>query len=263
MAENDVNSDQVVTDPQDANNDQLVTGQDGTADVVNQPGADDAVLDQDKTVPYDRFKEVNDQKKAAEEQAAYAQRQLDLMVANQQIQQPVQQTAPKSASQQALDSLGITADDLYGENIVNYAEAVSQIENNKRQQSQAAINSQQFMGSHTDLNSVVGSVNPATGQIMQATPELLALVQKKPYLTTASLESLYAAVMDERELAEYKKTATVQNEHLNRQNVDTTIQPMGGSAAGGGGAGSQGGQGLMTREQVLEVQKKLAAGEYS
>lgn len=259
--ENDVNNEQVVTAPEDANKEQVVIAPDVNTDIVNQQAADQAAPNQNGDVPYDRFKEVNDQKKKAEEQAAYAQRQLELI--QMQQQQPVQQVAPKTTSQQALDSLGITADDLFGENVVKYQEAVNQLENAQRQLGQAAMQTQQFMMSHSDLSEVVGSVNPATGQIIHPTKELLAIVTKKPYLAAASTQDLYAAVLDERRFIEFEKTSAVQQEHQTRVGVDVATQPLGGSAAGGGGSGSQQGQSLLSRDQSLQINADIAAGKYS
>ncbi len=257
---NDLNTDQVVTD-QDLNNADAVDQQ-NLQDPPVQDQTQDVLADgtpKDKTVKYEELEKAVQGRKAAEEQAAHAQRQLDLISMNAQQQQV--QTAPKSTSQQALDSLGITADDLFGENVVKYQEAVNQLNNAQTQQNNAVMQTQEFMMTHPDIASVVGSVNPMTGRIMQATPEIMALVQKKPYLRQASVQDLYLAVQDERKFSEYQKTATIQKEHQTRAGVKTETQPMGGSAAGGGGAGSQGSQNLMTREQVLDMERRLAAGE--
>ncbi len=257
---NDVNTTQVVTETQDANTEQVVIAQDVNTDVVDQQSTEQAGENQDQSVPYERFKEVNDAKKVAEEQAAYAQRQLDLINMNAQQQQV--QTAPKTVSEQALANLGITEDDLYEpKNIIKYQEAVTQINNAQAQQSNAVMQTQEFMMTHPDIANVVGSVNPVTGQIMQASPELLALVAQKPYLRQASTQDLYLAVQDERKFSEYQKTAVIQKEHQTRTGVKTETQPLGGSAAGGGGSGSQGSQQMLTREQSQDIERRLAAGE--
>ena len=67
--------------------------------------------------------------------------------------------------------------------------------------------------------------------------------------------------MNKRKLAEFETKAAVTDEHLNRQGIDTNTQPLGGSAAGGGGAGDPSGQGLLTREQTAEIERKIANGE--
>lgn len=256
----DVNNAQVVTETEDANKEQVVVASGENTDSTNQQATEEAVAGQEKTVPYDRFKEVNDQKKAAEEQVAYAQRQIDLMQQNQQAQQT--QQVQKSSSQQALDSLGITADDLYGDNIVKYQEAVNQIENSNRQQGQVVMESQNFLMSHPDANQVVGSVNLATGQIMNPSAELLGILAKKPHLAAACTpQGAYDIVMQERKMAEFEKTQTIATEQITRQKVDNATLPLGGSAAGGGSMGAASNTGLMTREQQREIIAKLDAGE--
>ena len=262
MADNDLNTDQAVTDP-DLNNAEVVIQPDLTDQPVLDQNQDDVLADgttKDKSVPYSELEKATKRAKDAEEATAYAQRTIDLMNQNAQMQQP-QQQAPKSISQQALDSLGIAADDLFGENVVRYQEKVNQLNNAQVQQSNAVMQTQQFMMSHTDLSQVVGSVNPMTGQITAGTPELLALVAKKPYLQQASTQDLYQAVIDERQFVEATKTASTQKEFQTRAGVQTATQPLGGSAAGGGGTGAQGRQQMLTREQVLETKRKLAAGE--
>ena len=260
---NDLNNAQPVTESTDLNN----------ADVVNQQNLETPVVQEqnqevladgtsvNKDVPYHKFKASLDAEsektKAAEEQAAYAQRQLELMqVQSQQAQQTYVQ--PKTVSDQALERLGITTDDLYGDNIVKYQEEVNTINNANSQQQQATMAQQQFVMSHPDSNQVVGSVNPVTGQFM-ASGELLALLQKKPHLTGAcsSVEIAYELVMQERQLNELQTTQTITKEQQTRQNIDNKTQPMGGSAAGGTGGGMTQGNGLMTREQVLEIEASL------
>jgi hypothetical protein len=265
MENNDVNNGQAVTDPQDANTEQVVTAPDVNTDVVNQQVADNAAQNQE-AVPYDRFKEVNEAKKVAEEARLHAERQLELyqQAAQQQVQ-PVQQQAPKSVAQMALDSLGLTADDLYGENLIRYHETKDQINAAQLQQSNARMADQQFIRAHPDVTQVVGSVNPATGQLMTASPELNQILMTKPYLASActTVEAAYNIVLEQRQLAELNKTAAVSKEHLIRNNVQAATQPLGGSAAGGGGSGEQSGQGLLNRDQVAQIQADIDAGKYS
>lgn len=266
MSENDLNNDQAVTD-QDLNTAGSVDQQDLTDQVVDDQKQDDVLADgttKDKSVPYAELEKATQRTKAAEEQAAYAQRQLELMQQNAQLQQQTQQqTAPKTVSELALDSLGITSEDLYGDNVVKFQEAVTQINNANNQLANAQTEVQQFAAKHPDINEVVGSVNLTTGQIVAPTQEVYALVQKKPYLAQASTSDIYNAVIEERQFAEFKKNAVVNDEHLNRQNANNKSQPLGGSAAGGGGTGSQSKQQLMSREQVRQTEADIAAGKYS
>ena len=259
MSDNDLNNDQAVTDPQDLNNADVVNQQNLEVPVVQEQ--EQEVLadgtDANKTVPYAKLKEASDARKVAEEQAAHAQRQLELMqLQSQQVQQTYVQ--PKSMSDQALENCGLTADDLYGENIVKYQEETNRLANVQRQRDSATMADQQFTMQHPDVIQVVGSVNPITGQFA-ASPELTALLTKKPLLTAActTKEIAYELVMQERQLNELQKTNSVTQEQQVRQNVDNKTQPLGGSAAGGMGGSASQGQGLMTREQVLEIEASL------
>jgi hypothetical protein len=257
MADNDVNNTQVVTEQTDANTEQVVTA---PGEVTESAPQTEENLD--KTVPYDRFKEVNDQKKEAEEGRLFAERQLELMQANIQGQQQVQQTQQAGSTyEQAMLDVGITADDLYdGSNMVKVQNRKEQLDNANQQAQQSAMANNQFIASHPDFAQVVGSVNPATGQLMSLTQEATMLIQNKPYLASATFQGAYDAILQERELKQLKSKAAVNTEHLNRTGVDTATQPLGGSAAGGGGAGDTT-PAMMTREQVLETERKLANGE--
>ncbi len=271
MAENDLNNAPVVTEQkEDLNNADVVNQQDlNNADVVNQQEQDDNKLadgtDVDKTVPYAKLKEAADARKLAEEQAAYAQRQLELYQANQsQVQQPAQSTRQAGSTyEQAVFDLGLTADDLYGENIIKVQNRKAQLDQALQQQQTAYSANSQFVTSHPDFMQVVGSVNPATGTIMSWSQEALTLQQKKPWLVGAfnTAQGAYEAVMAERNLIELEKNAAANKEHLDRQGIDTASQPLGGSAAGGGAAGDVQNQQMMSRKQVEEIEQKLANGE--
>ncbi len=257
----DVNTTQVVTEPDLKD-----------AEVVNQQGVEGQVADDqktdvladgtstDKTVPYSRLKEEVDRAKAAEEQAAHAQRQLELMQQKALLQaNPPQQ--PKTSMEQALVDCDVAEDELYGENITKVMNRKEQIDLARTQQQQSAFSTQQFMVTHSDVSQVVGSVNPVTGQMMP-TQELATLLAKKPHLIGAcsTIQSAYQVVLDERELAKLQNTQVSNQEHLNRQGIDVKTEPLGGSAAGGGAAGDVN-QTMMTREQTLEIIAKLDNGE--
>ncbi len=264
----DVNNTQVVTE-QDVNNTQVVTEQgvkEQPANAQTQDGNLADGTDSNKPVPYSRFKEEADAKKAAEEAqiaaeelAATAQRQLELV----QMQKladanPVQ---PKTSAEQALANLGLTADGLFGEDIVRFTAEKDRIDAVNAQQQQAVQGVQQFVINHSDINDVVGSVNPANGQIVAPNAEVLALVAKKPYLRQSTTEAIYDAVLNARKLAEFEKVAAVAKEHLDRQDIDTETQPLGGSAAGAGAAGDVQHQAWLSREQQQEIRRKVEAGE--
>lgn len=268
MSENDLNTDQVITDP-DLNNADAVDQQSLTDQVAT--GQNQEVLadgtDVDKTVKYSELKKAiagRDEeaaaRKAAEEQATYAQRQLELMQMQQQ-KVPAQQL---SSTEQAMKELGLTADDLYGSNQLLVLNRKDQLDAQKMQQQNSAMMNQQFVATHPDASQVVGSVHPVTGQLMTMSPELIGIFAMKPYLRGACIDvqSSYNIVMQERKFKEYETQQASIQEHQIRQEVDNTTLPLGGSAAGGGGAGvvSQN-QKLLTREQVAETERKIASGE--
>ncbi len=264
----DLNKEQSVAS-QDLKNADAVNQQDLQKDLVNQSQQDGTMADgsdaDKKTVKYAEFQKANEAKKAAEaaqiaaeEQTLTAQRQLELL----QMQKladanPVQ---PKSSMEQALADCGVTAEEMYGEVIPRVMARKDEIDRANLAQQQAVLGVQQFIVSHPDINQVVGSVNPATGQIVAPSTEVMALVAKKPYLRQSTTEAIYDAVIESRELAEFKKTQAANEEHLNRQGLDNDLQPLGGSAAGGGGGGDVN-QPMMSREQQQEIRRKVEAGE--
>ena len=215
-----------------------------------------------KTVKYDEFTKANEAKKAAEAESQLLRNQMALLVANQQqVQQPTTQQ-PGSTYELAMQQLGLTADDLFGGNIVKVQSRKAELDTMLQQQQSVFTANQQFISNHPDFTQVVGSVNPATGQIIAWSQEALALQQKKAYLVPAfqSAQGAYQAVMEERRLVELESKDTANKEHLTRQGIDTKINPLGGSAAGGVAADAMNQQ-LLSTDQVLEIKRKLAAGE--
>ncbi len=271
MEKTDLNNAGAV-DQQDLNKADSVNQQDlnndGSVDQQEQDGKLADGTDENKTVKYadlkkatDRVAEESKARKAAEEQAAYAQRMLELLQAN-QPQQTQQQAG--STYEQAMIDLGITTDDLYdGANIVKVQNRKAVLDTALQQQQSAFTATKQFVASHSDFTQVVGSVNPTTGFIVAWSQEALSLQQKKPWLAGAfqSAQGAYEAVMQERKLTELETKAAVNQEHLNRQDIDNASLPLGASAAGGGGAGDPQNQRMMTREEVIETERKLANGE--
>ncbi len=260
--ENDVNSTQVVTE-QDVK-DQVVTDQSVTEQVADAQKQDEILADgtsKDKTVPYSRLEEEAKARKAAEEQAMTAQRQLELMQMSQQTQQQAEQ--PKTTLDQAMLNMGITADEMYGDVQVKVFNEKARLDAILQQAQTAQVANQQFVNSHTDFTQVVGSVNPATGQIMAWSQEALSLQQRKSHLAGAfqTAHGAYTAIMDERRFAELEKNANANQEHLKRQGVDIISLPLGGSAAGGSTGGDIQSEELLPRSQVAEIERKLAAGD--
>lgn len=260
----DVNNTQVVAE-EDVNSGQVVTDQGVTEQVAVAQNQDDLTdgTDPNKSVPYSRLKEATDakneaeeSKKAAEEQAAHAQRQLEL-IQQQQLAQANPPQAPKSSMDQALADCGVTAEEMYGEAIPRVMARKDQIDAANAQQQQGLASVRQFAVNHPDITEVVGSVN-LNGQITAPNAEVLALLQKKPYLAGASLEAIYDSVIQDRKISEFEKAAAVDEEHQTR--IDNETQPLGGSAAGGSGSGDIQ-QKMMSRTEVLETEAKLENGE--
>ena len=117
---------------------------------------------------------MNDQKKTAEENAAYAQRQLEIIQANQQTQQQTQQA--QTTLDQAMINCGVVADDMFGEAQVRVLNEKSRLDGILMQQVQGQNANLQFINSHSDFSQVVGSVNLATGQIIAWSNEALTLL---------------------------------------------------------------------------------------
>lgn len=222
----------------------------------------------DKTVKYEEFEKANAAKKEAEEARVVAEQKLAQAVQLQQQttlqQQAGQAPQPSSTYELAMQQLGLTADDLYdGNNQLKVQKLKAELDTALQQQQATFATNQQFMASHPDFTQVVGNVDPATGRITAWSSEALLLQQKKPHLAASfqSAQGAYELVMAERRLAELEKNDAANKEHLQRQGVDTNIAPLGGSAAGGGGAGDPHGQQVLTREQLLEIRRKVANGE--
>ncbi len=264
----DLNSGQSVA-TQDLKDADVVNQQDlKDAGSVDQQNQDDKLADgtdPNKPVPYSRLKEATDakneaeeSKKAAEEMATHAQRQLELMQ-QQQIAQANPPQAPKTSMDQALADCNVAAEDMFGEAMTRVLARKDQIDAAKAQQQQAVSSIQQFIVSHPDLNEVVGSVNPTTGQLVTASAKVYALVAKKPHLAGASLPTLYDAVVQEDKIAEFEKAAAVDKEHQTR--IDNETLPMSGSAAGGSGGSGDVQQQMMSREEQIEARRKVQSGE--
>lgn len=222
---------------------------------------------QDVNAQIDAFKAkaVDETKKrqSAEEEARIAHEQMAIMTANQTVQQPaVAPTPPLTVYEQARTDLGLGEEEYptetqRGQIIQRAIEIQNAVVN---QQRQAQVN-QQFIQSHPDYGEVVGR---QMGNNFQLSPELLKIVTDKPHLANAAYsnsQAAYKIVMDERKLAEFEKSATASQEHLERQGIDNKTEPLGGSAAGGGGVGDPNNRQMMSREQVKEIRRKLANGD--
>lgn len=127
---------------------------------VNQPPLAPAPTDQPGPVPYERFKEVNDQRRAYEE---YILRQ------RQQPQQPTPGQPTQPSQEDVLRQLGMTADDLFTDDgLRRYTQGVMQLTQQGMMQAVQQLRTEmaQMMNqSQTpDFAQVVGGQNPITGE---------------------------------------------------------------------------------------------------
>ena len=249
------------------------TEQNAAAQGVNQPATGDGVTQvttekkDEQAVPYERFKEVNEAKNAAEELLKKQEQdhinQMAILQANQQPVQTQVQTQPLSDYDQAKADLGF-ADLEYLEEHQRSKVNTRMVEliNTRNAQANVAFVNQQFEASHSDFGSVVGLRNPITGQI-QPTAEILKILTEKPYLAAAakaSSQGAYEVVMQQRKIDELTQQNTVQEEHLKQQGIDTKLAPVSGAAAAGGAVSAQT-QSAITLEQQKENERRVAAGE--
>lgn len=255
-AKTDVKETPPVEEPVADAKDQPVVSQPDTGEVVVQPdtGAED------KTIPYDRFKEVNDAKKNAEAQLQAAQAQN--LAYQQQMAQSAQPRQPETTYDQAVRELGLQAE-LYPdpEQRSQIFARKDQLDAQKLQQQQQYAQSAQFIASHPDYAQVAGVDNPATGSFLPSA-ELQTILNNKPWLFPAansSAQARYDIVMQERRLAEFEKSKVVATERDNRQKAAATTAPMSGTAGAGGDVTN--GQ-FNSKEDVQAMEARLAAGEF-
>lgn len=235
---------------------------------VSQPDTGDAVIQPDtgaeeKTIPYDRFKEVNEAKNQAEAQLQAAQltvQQQNMLL--QQNQQPRQR--PKTTYEQAVLEAGLQDESyLNQEQQAQVFARKDQLDNRRFQQEQANTQNNQFAATHDDYPQVVGTTDPMTGAFTPS-PELRTLLTKKPYLLQAansSGQAAYDLVMQERKLNEFEQNQTVTDEQNVRQTVDAKTQPMSPASSGGGGDSSNDAS-FNTREAVEKREAEIRAGKF-
>ncbi len=255
----------------DVKEDQVVDGQgvtqvasgEGVAEAQASTVLADGTKQDDHPIPKERFDEVNEAKKVAEDALALSEAKLaqSVQLQMQATQQTSQVQQPGSTFELAMQQLGVTADDLYmGENLVKVNRLKSELDTTLQQQRTTFTSNQQFIAGHSDFTQTVGSVDPTTGRIIAWSNEALLLQQKMPYLANLqSAKDVYDAVINARKLAELEKAAVIDTEHQTR--VDNATQPMSGSAAGAGGGSGDIMQGLLSREQYLEQERQLESGE--
>lgn len=261
MSENkeDLNNGQSVAGS-DLNSAQPVTGQD--LQPTGQGKLADGT-DENKTVPYSELKKAIDEKNAAEQRIREQEELYRSQMAMAQANQPVQPQQPLSDYDQAKADLGLAGEEFLDEGQRSKVFArMTEIMNIRNQQATITLANQQFEATHPDFSSVVGLRNPVTGQI-QPSAEILKILTEKPYLTAAagaSSQGAYEIVMQQRQIDKLRQENAVNQEHLQQQNIDNTLAPVSGAAAAGGAVTTTGGS--ITVEQQLEMERRVAAGEF-
>ncbi len=240
--------------------DQQDTGKKGVTADGQQDTTQGAAGNQDEVAGLkEAAKAEREKRQLAEEALRVSNEQMAILQANPvQVQAQVQQ--PVTTYEQAMVDVGVDKDYMSPDDTIKVMARKDQLDANKNAQTSQIAANQQFAFSHSDYSDVVGR---QVGTQFVPSAELAELLQRKPHLRAsvyASSEGAYQAVMDERELKKLKENQTVLDEHQKRAGIDTDTAPMGGSAAGGGGGGDIE-PGLMSREQSLEIRRKLASGE--
>lgn len=239
---------------------------------VSQPATGDGVAQvttekEGQAVPYDRFKEVNDAKKVAEDAQKAAEAsvqtladQMAIMQANQQqvVQAPAQPLTPYD---QAKADLGLVDEEFITEADRSKIFArTTEIQNAQYQRQAQRQTNLQFAQTHSDYGDVVGRY---IGNQFQPSPELTKILTEKPHLTAtafASSEGAYKIVMEQRELEKLQAQNVVNEEHLKQQGVDDKIAPVSAAAAAGGAVTTQGAS--VTVEQQEDMERRVEAGEF-
>ncbi len=207
---------------------QLATGQSVTAP---QPAPET------QAVPYERFREVNEAKKVAEQEAANLRAQFSLL--QQSIPAPVQ---PQQGPADIFAEAGLGDDDIPTvAHVRRYARAVEQRADQRVAATQQMTARDHFVGSATDYVTLVGTDGPG-GQFVPS-EHFLKVLTADPNLAmefggnrAANARIAYRAARAfklEEELSTIKGAA-------NQQQVDNKVAlrtgPIPASAVGGGGA---------------------------
>ena len=201
--ENDVNSAQPITEQPDAQD----VSQSVTGEGVDQPTTGESAADgqQTQAVPYDRFKEVNDKAKAAQQEVDNLKLQMQILQ-NNQIQQktPAQQNLfEKICKEKGYDDDYLTK--------TQQAEVTQEVVNRQINQIQSQIQMQTFLTQHPDYSEVVGTSGPNGFNIA---PPLARQIQKNPLLLQALQRSpdrhilAYQIAVSDPEYVQSKTTQT-------------------------------------------------------
>lgn len=237
--------------------------------VEGQVAADESLVEgqpaqDEQQVPYERFKEVNEQRKAAEEAKALAEQQLQQTRDQMALQPQVQPQKTVSTYEQALTDCQLLDEEfLTQEQQIRVNARHEQLINAKNQQAQANQADLQFAQSHPDFVKAVGYLNPQGHFVASA--ELNKILMEKPYLrgSCVTAQGAYEIVMQERKLAELSQQTTTLKAHQTRQNVDGNLAPMSPAATGGGAVERKG---KITKsssaEDIRAMEQRVKSGEF-
>lgn len=135
-----------------------------------------------ESIPYDRFKEVNDSNKALNEQLlAVQQHNQNLILQNNNMQQVQQQPQTQSRLDQFVSKLSEVDDD--GNGAININEAKEMASAIKEEFSNIKISQQEnlatsFLSQNPDYTNLVGQDIPGMG--FQYAPEFIKIIQSNP-----------------------------------------------------------------------------------
>ena len=218
---------------------QVETGEGETDQVASDAGVIETQAAAEKTVPYDRFKEVNDAKKAAEAQVQNLQAQFQIIQS--QVQGREVQQMPQKA-QDYFAAQGLQDDDFPSVSQIRaYAAQIGEQAAMQNRQVSAMTNAQRFIESKTDYFEMVGSLNYA-GQFVPSEKFQNAMVEDpslaRDYMSGVlnTPQAAYRAVKAHeaaQELAVLKGTAKEQK-HVKQAALRTG--PLSPAAVGGGGS---------------------------
>lgn len=210
----DVNdSGQVVDDQQGVNQvasgksvNQVASGAGDSATAGGQQGGtQDAAGNQDKTIPYERFKEVNEAKNLSEQRVAELQAQLDLINANQH--------QPTNQKQQDLYNVCVNQLGLNDKEYLT-TEENGQVLNLMLQYQSQANAQQAFMTAHPDYSEIVGKFN-ANG-VFVPSAAMTSYLAKNPHIQMALRNNSQAGIV----LYELVKAGTSQQTNQNANDVN-------------------------------------------
>lgn len=249
-------------------NAQVTTEQGVKGQVATGEAAESQQTQDEQQVPYPRFKEVNEQKNAAEEAQRLAEQELqqakDQMALMQANQPQVQQQKRISTYEQALRDCGLAGQDyLTQDEQIKVNSRQEELMSMKYQQQQQNAADIQFAQSHSDFRKVVGHTNP-TGLFVPST-ELEKILTEKPYLRAScgTAQGAYEIVMNERKLATLVNESESLQQHQQELEVDAKLKPMSSSSVSDSAVERKGAiNESSTTEDVRAMEQRVKRGEF-